>query len=376
MSQASNFFMRPYDAIKDRDAVSKIPRLPVSFDPMALEAISHPIAFDIRPSLSKRSVIACLEDTNAGRPVGAYGFNIKDMRVNGQRNTVFYMLDICIDPTYRNQSISSIFFNSALPAVREESKRFNTVMFGSTFKLKSGDSTVVRRAKGIQAVKLCEQRQSAWRVESEVAMSNLEDVTIYEEKDQSRVKSLWNSAFSKFNYTPLDFSDITDYNSKYVQTTYIAEMTVNGTLIQASISVWDQDQIFNLRDRTGDNKKHRQLFSCLCTEKSERGDELFRHLLQRVHNDMYKQNVDYLFIGYDVQDPVAKHFPLVPSLKCMDFVVHTSFFGSEKDFEKYKNDISKSEACWNDPRDYGILVLCPNESTPIPSDVKFQKAKI
>eukprot|EP01133_Synstelium_polycarpum_P012819 gene12819-15043_t len=326
-----------------------------------LEVISHPISYEIRPQLSQRHYIKVIEEPSTGA-IAAYGCNIKSMRVNGKKVTVFYIHDMCVNPDYRNLSISAVFFNHVMQTMKSE--KSNTILFGSTFGLQGG-GTINKRADNLNAAVLCDQLQAAWRLDGPVTIKSLpldSPVTIWKEYNPAAVKSHWTVAFRNHNFTAYDFNDILLVNSKYHETTYIAQLTFGGQTTEASISVWNQDLIFDLRSRSNQPRKHRQLYSCYAI--GPHSSMLFDHLLQHVHNDQYEQGVSYLFAGYDKSDPIAKHFPLLPGIKCMDFVARTAFVGPTADFEEYRSKLSiPGHPTWNDPRDYGVLLLYPETST-------------
>ncbi|EGG16908.1 hypothetical protein DFA_07889 [Cavenderia fasciculata] len=77
--------------------------------------------------------------------------------------------------------------------------------------------------------------------------------------------------------------------------------------------------------------------------------------------------IDYLFVGYDVKDPLAEVYKLKKGIKNLEFTATVGALSSaDKEMavrsasssSSATTDSSSSESImWNDPRDYGILML-------------------
>eukprot|EP01132_Coremiostelium_polycephalum_P009279 gene9279-11374_t len=352
-STNSRFQLRKYNGSSDKKSISTIPRIPVSYNTSSLDALSHPIDFGLRATLTQKNKIMVAEDKENSMAVGAYACNIKDMRVFGQKRTVYYAFDFNVDPKFRNQSISQLFFKDLDQSLLEDTTA--PILFGSSAK---SNSPIKKNAGKINLFHYCDQRQCAWKVDEMIPMEPLEQpqysIRIWEESKSENIKMRWNNAFKNFNFTPYDFNDLIEYNHKYHLTTYVATLKRGSSISEASISVWDQDLLFTLKDTTGLQQKHRQLFSCYALGEDK--DLLFSTLLKHVHNEQLKQNVSYLFVGFATTDPVAKYFPLIKGIKNLEFSAYLRV-NSSQEMSVFNEAIEKNVPLFNDPRDFGTTVF-------------------
>ncbi|EGG21555.1 hypothetical protein DFA_01441 [Cavenderia fasciculata] len=365
----NRFVLREFSEEKDLNAISSIPRLPVSYNYNALEGMSHPIDFTIRPTLTKNHKIIVAEDRQEHQAVGAYACNIKDVIVCGEKKTLYYMFDINVHPEYRGHSISNMFFRDIHSAVKQDNR--STILVASTSK----NNAPIKKATGnIEMTPQYDQCQMAWKVSSPVKVnslpSNCSQVRFMKVIENEDVKIRWDNAFQQYNFIPSSFSDILVDNQKYHESTYIATMQCNGQLYEASISIWNQDLIFTLKNRQQQTQKHRQLYCCYSLgEDQETSDTLFRYLLQRVHNELYSQGINYVFAGFSMTDPIRQHFPLLPGIKSLEFT-SIARFSTPTEFTQFKSQ--SNYPIWNDPRDYGILMLYPEQQQQQNNNFKQQ----
>eukprot|EP01132_Coremiostelium_polycephalum_P010261 gene10261-12585_t len=356
----NKFQIRSYNGSNDKNQLNKIPRTPITYSNNNIFASSHPIDFGLRPTLTQKNYISVVENTENSMAVGAYACNIKEMKVFGKKRTVYYAFDFSVDPKFRNQSISSLFFSDLDRSLAQDTTSSNgaPILFGSSSKI---NSPIKKGASKINLFNYCDQVQCAWKVEEPFPIRPLDaGIRIWEETDSSKIKMRWDNAFKNFNFTPYDFNDLLKFNRRYHLTTYVATMRRGKKVSEASISVWDQDLIYTLKNENG-IQKHRQLFSCYSL--GENKDELFQTLLKHVHNEQLKQNVNYLFAGFSFTDPIIKHFPLIKGIKNLEFSAYLKV-NSAQEMSVFNEAIEKNVPMFNDPRDYGCTIFYKDIETP------------
>eukprot|EP01132_Coremiostelium_polycephalum_P005773 gene5773-7183_t len=362
----------------------EIPRLPIFLNPNCLDSISHPKDIRLRASLTEKFKITVAEDINSKNTAGAYAFNVKLMRVFGEPRTVFYTFDFIVLPQYRNQAISGMFFENLDQSVSDKSNHIplglnsSPIVFGSSLKT---NSPMKKSAGKINLFNYSDQRQFAWRVERFAEIDPLPgfSIRIWEESNIDLIKMRWDNAFKNYNFTPFDFRDLLVHNRQYCLDTYVATLRSRNSdkISEASISVWDQDLLFTMKNKSGVPLKHRQLYCCYAI--GEHGDLLFQHLLRHVHNEQFKQGVSYLFCGFSLNDPITKHFPLFEGIKNLDFDSYLRV-DSPEEMESFRKAINeKNIPCFNDPRSL-ITSITLNQrcftTTTTSSDRKPQKINI
>ncbi|EGG15313.1 hypothetical protein DFA_10147 [Cavenderia fasciculata] len=303
----NRFILREFKSEQDMEAITTIPRLPQSYNFNLLEGMSHPIDYSIRPSLTKFSKVVVAEDRDRRQTIGAYACNIKDV--------------------------------------------INNV-------------PITKATSNFEMYPQYDQCQMAWKLDHQVRVIPLNSNTYLQAPRVTKIyhnqeiKERWTNAFQQYNFIPSDFGHILQDNEKYLESTYVATATtVDGYLYEASISVWNQDLIFTLKNRLQQVQRHRQLFCCYSIgQDKEQSDTLFQFLLQHVHNELYSQGINYVFAGFSMTDPIRCHFPLLPGIKTLEFT-SIGRFSTTSELNQFK---SQSQLpIWNDPRDYGILMLYP-----------------
>ncbi|EGG16027.1 hypothetical protein DFA_09699 [Cavenderia fasciculata] len=360
---SNRFSIREYDSIKDCVSISKISRIPFSSDVNAMEGVSQPISPEIRPKLSKKSRVVVATDNQNGQTIGSYSCNIKDVMVGGSKKRLYYMFDVNVDPNYRGMSITKNYLTDLFSLLKKDKKSDSIMMMSTT----RTNVPMLKSAASFAVNPIFNQHQYAWKLEGPAALesmpSDCSNLKVWTERDTNAIKKHWSKGLGKFNFIPSNFDDLLVFNQRFHCTTYVASMNRGDRNIEASVSVWDQDLIFTLKTKSESTQRHRQLYSCYSIGGTEdEKDWLFRYLLKRVHNNQYSQGINYLFIGLSETDPIRKHFPLIPTIKDLDFVALCHF--QSPDTEKLINEcMATNQPIWNDPRDYGILLLYPNPTT-------------
>ncbi|KAF2073811.1 hypothetical protein CYY_004869 [Polysphondylium violaceum] len=355
----SKFLLRAFDQIKDMKPISEISRLSTSTKLDAMEAISHPKDFTLRAGMTQRNKIIVAEDIESKRSVGSYGCNIKDMKVFGRKKTVFYAFDFTVNEEFRNKSLGKLFINHLNQSVNNEYLKNpdnEPLLFASTSK---SNGSINKVLGGVEMKEFYDQRQCAWKLDEEMVLPSMHgsqfSVHVYQEKRLKQVKRQWEDNFKSFDMTPYDFNDILVHNNQYYETTYVAQLKKDDKVFgEASISLWNQDKIFSLKDKKGSSKQHRQLFSCYSN-----GFEkffTFDYLLKYVHNDQMRKGVDYLFGGFAINDPIIKHFPLVNGIKNLDFTANVRL-NNQQESKLLQKSRDESTPYFNDPRDYGVVAF-------------------
>ncbi|KAF2076731.1 hypothetical protein CYY_001988 [Polysphondylium violaceum] len=358
MNQNSKFLLRVFEKAKDFTSISQIPRVPTTYSLNGLEAISHPKDFTLRASLTKRNSLVVAEDQETKKAIGSYGCNIKDMRLFGKKKTIFYAFDFNVHPDYRNQQIGGLMVRDLDNNIKKEHMKTpanEPLLFTSTSK---ENVSAKKMVNGIDLNHYCDQKQCAWKVDQLLPLPQLqwEQLTIHitEEKNSRIIKNKWEKAFGEYNFIPDNFDDLLTFNKKYHETTYIAQLRKGNVVIsEASISLWNQDLLFQIQNTTSaTTQKHRQLYSCYSMGFEK--DFTFDYLLTYVHNQQFKRGINYLFAGFAGTDPIIKHFPLIPGIKDIEFSAYLRV-NNKEERTLLERAIDAQTPIYNCPRDYGSV---------------------
>eukprot|EP01133_Synstelium_polycarpum_P003445 gene3445-3912_t len=337
----------------DDQYTSKFSRIPVTTPLHLIEAASSPPSYTTRPSLYRNNVIVVAADKTTGDVIGCNFCAVKNVLIDGETVQIFLVCDGVVNSSLKGLNLSLDFVNTMLSLGRERYGNNNRFLVESI--VYKGNTPVIKMLKILKAHSLSHMRY-VWRSTRPVPLTtnmvaNM-PVKIYNEQDGAKIKARWEQAFKDFNWILEDFDDILIGGANYHQTTYIAN--VNGS--EASISVWDSDKIFIMKDKNQNNVKHRQLYSAYAMGPDR--DELFQHLLKHVHNDLHAQGVYALVMEIDESNPLNRFFPLVEGIAPVPYL---------KACHRNTVDIDMSELgspnkpFWVDPRDPGIVILSTTE---------------
>ncbi|EFA76554.1 hypothetical protein PPL_10323 [Heterostelium album PN500] len=294
----SKLKFREYDELVDDQMLLSIPRIPPTVITHGLIAVSHPITFTVRPSLTPNHHII-ITDGEEDRLVGVYAYTIREMRVLNGTRMAHYAFDCNVMPDQRNNGLSLLIIDYMLS---QPMKKEGAIVYASSLKTRA--NVVIRKSGNLGARHYCDLYQHAWHCDFPVKLDHIPkdvEIKIWEEKDVDVIKAQWDAYYGPWSFTPIDFNEILRFNRKYYMTTYNAQLRRKGT------------------------------------------------------NQQFKQGVRFLFIGLSELDPIKKHFPLFNSIQSLIF----SFLILTKDEEDWDNlmKVKDIKPVYNDPRDYGVLML-------------------
>ncbi|KYQ89426.1 hypothetical protein DLAC_10090 [Tieghemostelium lacteum] len=359
----NRFFLRNYST-DDYEAIKDIPRVPVFLEKdEGVIAVSHPIDFTYRPKLTKDHIIKVVEDTqNEGAVVGSFCMSQKNVKVFGKEKKLYYVFDYSVRKDYRDQKITTLFNNHVEKTMKQEvldNPECPPFFYASGTK---DNIATKKRMSDLGIVPFCTQVQSGWKVDTKIDLPALPsdiEVQVRVEESVEKINKSWTNAFKDYNFTPMDFSDILDHCKQYCKKTYVLQFTKKGSnevVVESSITIWNQDLLYTLKDSNGKVSPHRQLICCYSVGEEQYKDLAFQYLLKKVHNEQLKEGIDYLFIGLPETDPLIHHFPLIPGIRSLQFNGYLNV-NNPKDQELLKEAEEKKIPMWNDPRDFGSLFL-------------------
>ncbi|EFA83147.1 hypothetical protein PPL_03937 [Heterostelium album PN500] len=343
------------------------------------------IYYSIRRSMTQNGFIWVAEDQSNQTVVGGICVSEKLLKINGKERIFFYPFDACVDPKYRACKVLKRLSDRATDVYMQHSE-MGPIIYTSTACTNGAMGTFY---KDSVMQTMAQQVQHAWHVKNPVTNINYPNdkrIRIWKERNPDIVKAKFSIAFQNYEMVPVDFDDL--ILNRFWKYSYFAQYKVNDTLYEASISIWDQNKVCKLINLAQPNSKRQQkndesfsrlsgnffqLFGCYSTEKDN--DYLFTELLKYVHNDCFEMGIEYLFAGFAKTDPAEKYFPLLPGLKSLKFQLMFCI-GSEE--EKKLLEI-KNRPFFQDPRDYGILLLYQDEPIAIgnnPNDTQSLIAKL
>eukprot|EP01132_Coremiostelium_polycephalum_P001141 gene1141-1448_t len=356
-SHFDGFQISDYDASKHRD-INKISRLPPILNPHALQAYSELLDCKIRSSLIENGQTRVVEDSKTKKPVAAYSSFTKTINWFGTIRDIIYVFDFIVSPDYRNKSISHIFTRDQHDKVTNYQKK-NSMPPLITGSFNIGNTASNKISNGGDYIMFADQKQTAWQVTHELPIPFLPPtytVHFWKEENVSITKKRWEIAFRDYNFCPIDWDDILVRNSAFYLGTYVLELRYGTKRVsQASLSLWNQDLIFTMKEKTHQSiQKHHQIFSCYSTGPDK--DLAFKILLTKIHNMSYRNGVNYLFAGFYNSDPMVKHFPLIGGIKDLDFC-YTIKPLCQEDRKTIIDKKNQPIKYWNDCRDQGVVLL-------------------
>ncbi|KAM9958142.1 hypothetical protein ACTFIW_013122 [Dictyostelium discoideum] len=427
---AQRIKIRPY-MTADKEILSNICRLPQNTDFNTLKAYSISSDYSIRRAMSQNGYMFVAEDKFDNSVIGGICIAEKKLKFNGKERIFFYSFDAIVQPKYRSYKILTKLTAHAT-GVYLKHWNFDPIVYSST---STGHFNMDRYYESTGMVKFIDQIQHAWKLDIAINHSPLiymnrnRACRIWIEKDTVFIKQKFNQYFNNYEMCPVDFEDL--ILNKYWKQTYFATYRCpNGKIIEASISLWDQNKVctlvnldgskqnvsnygnrnpsstndtfnflnsnnqsyyynpHNLQENqenqfqnninnNGNGNRHPinhgklnflQLYACYTNETPmDGGINLFHELLKFVHNDCLKHKVDYLFIGLAKTDPIETQFPLLPGIKSLNFTLHFCMGNLDKSL---REKIS-TRPFFQDPRDYGIVMFHstdPNKHEPLLSN--------
>jgi len=202
--------------------------------------------------------------------------------------------------------------------------------------------------------------QYIWSLEYPLSHKKFIDNTfIFQERNVDRVRLKLRQAFAHFDMVPEDFHDLV--NSKYHMGTFFATCkNTNGTMSEASISIWNQNLVSPLKVAgTGECKKYFQLYAPYSF--GPYGNKLFHELLLYIHNHCFKMGIHYLYINLDENSNMRHFFPLQKGFEVNKYleVVQPLTQQAEDQLKFIVNN--KRKDVFSDPRDHSALVVYPDE---------------
>ncbi|EGG16402.1 hypothetical protein DFA_09436 [Cavenderia fasciculata] len=351
-----NIVIREYKT-KDKDFLSRISRLPNNCDFHSLQAYSFCDDYSIRRSMTQNGFIWVAEDDITNKVIGGLCLAEKRLKINGVERLFFYPFDAIVDPEYRSLSILKRLTDLATLTFMEHYD-LKPITYTST---SITNENMDRFYKNTSMKEMVQQVQHAWRVEHPfIEPQRDERVKIWKERDCHLVKEKFDIHFKNYEMVPVEFDEL--LFNKFYKHSYFAQFKgENNKMIEASISIWDQNKVStlvnltpsmlssneirgnsnqlvdeitsrNTRQQQNNPNHFFQLFGCYSTENFNDPLEysLFYELLKFVHNDCLNMGVEYLFIGLSKTDPIDRYFPLLPGIKSLPFVMHFCL-GNEED---------------------------------------------
>ncbi|KYQ93940.1 hypothetical protein DLAC_04827 [Tieghemostelium lacteum] len=362
----SSVIIRPYFT-KDKDFLSKICRLPINSNILTLQAYSICQDYSVRRSMCQNGYIYVAEDEKDSSVVGGICVYEKKLRFDGKDILFFYPFDAIVDQRYRNLRILQRLADYATDVYLKHSD-MEPIIYSSTLI----NSKVDRFYSNSSMVQIVEQVQHAWKVDFKYPYNGklLSDsrFKMWIERDPEHVKTILEKYFYNYQMVPTDFDEL--IKCKFWKYTWFAEFKEPGKEpMLASISIWDQNKVCNLVKLDGNGadpsrrSKFLQLFACFTNQSKDSLSrfDIFKELLIHVHNESLGQGVDYLFIGLAKTDPIEPYFPLLPGIKSLPFALHFCI-GGHYDREQLL-EIGKDKPFFQDPRDYGIILLHKDSSS-------------
>ncbi|GAM22827.1 hypothetical protein SAMD00019534_060020, partial [Acytostelium subglobosum LB1] len=312
--------------------------------------------YSLRRSMTQNGNIWVAEDCQTQRVIGGICISEKRLRVNGEERVVYYPFDAVVDPRYRRGRVLKRL-TDMVTEVYLDNQVLRPLLYTSTAIHNGNMSTYYNNSVMKQMV---EQVQHAWKVSAPIVVMDSKSnpkVTIWKERNPDIVIEKFKEYFKSYEMVPIEMEDL--LLNKFWRYTYFAQYKCDDQrVIEASISIWDQNKVSKLVDMQRDGvpmsaSNFYQLFGCYTNEQGN-DYPLLTELLKTIHNECHSMGIEYLFAGFSKTDPVERFFPLQPGLKSLPFLMHfcVSCEEDEAKIQEYRH-----RPFFNDPRDYGMLLL-------------------